>query len=140
MPGSGRRLPHLAPHPARVAAVLLAGLLVVLAGAAPATAVHGAIEFGPGTTEVTFGRSIRFAQPITLSATPVRRVELLVSIEGDVGPRVREVRPAGELTSGTLEYTFDLREDHIYPNTDVGGQFRVTADDGHVTLGPKITL
>ena len=49
-----------------------------------------------------------------LPPTPVRRVELLVTLEGDLGARVQEVQDGGTLESGTLSEAYDLvREPHL---------------------------
>jgi hypothetical protein len=119
------------------ALVLLAG-----AGLGPATAIAAPVpvDFGAGSAAVEFGEQVTFEQPVELASTPVRRIELLVSLEGDPGARVQEVQAGGSLETGTLQESYDLVEDHIYPNTDVVGQFRVTAEDGSVTLGPEIAF
>jgi hypothetical protein len=122
---------------------VLATLLVAVAfGTGPASALAApiAVEWGDGSAEATFGEEILFEQPVELPEVPVRRIELLISLEGDPGARVQEVQDGGTLGSGTLREAYDLVEDHIYPNTDVVGQFRVTAEDGSVTLGPEIAF
>jgi hypothetical protein len=126
----------------RRACSLLVSLLVAVALAAPGGTLAAPIpiEFGTGSADAEFGEQITFEQPIELASAPVRRVELLVTLEGDPGARVQQVQEGGSLATGTLSEAYDLVENHIYPNTDVVGQFRVTAEDGSVTLGPEIAL
>lgn len=124
--------------PAGALVIALVATLLSLGSVASAAPVE--VQFGTGSARVTFARTIEFSQAVTLPPTPIRRVELLIHLEGDAGPRVRQVRGAGTLESGTLEHTFDLIDDHIYPNTDVIARFRITSEDGATTLGPEITL
>ena len=126
----------------RAAATAVTAIVALLAflPLAPTVLAHASVEFGEGGSRVTFGSEIRFEQPITLTTTAVRRVELLLQVEGEVGPRVQQVQGAGDLSSGTLRSDFDLIDNHLYPNTDLVARFRVTADDGHVSMGPDITL
>ncbi|MBM4408744.1 MAG: hypothetical protein FJ038_09160 [Chloroflexi bacterium] len=123
----------------RVATTAIAAVLALLPWA-PAVLAAVVVDWGSGRSSVTFGSEIRFEQPITLAPIAVRRVELLLQVEGEVGPRVQQVQGAGDLSSGTLRSRFDLIDNHLYPNTDLVARFRITAADGEVAMGPDIAL
>ena len=116
------------------AAVALALLLAV---AVPPVAAADPVTFGKPEANSSFGRSITFDQPVTVTARP-ERVEILLESGEAAGPGVVETEPPAA-GNATLHFEVDLVEGHIVPNTTFTARWRVTAGDGTVSLGPPIT-
>jgi Peptidase MA superfamily len=119
------------------AAVLLAGSAWLATGHVASAA--GAVSFGTPTATSTFGSSVVFVQPVTVTGQ-VRRTEILLAEPGGDGPFVQPV----DLPSGTppreLRYSIDAATDHIYPNTVIGARWRVVLDDGSTVVGPSVSV
>jgi hypothetical protein len=127
-----RRAPH-------VRAILgIGAVALALAAALPpgrAAAASGvSATFGPPSGTSTFGRGLRFEQPITIAGRP-SRVEALVTLPRAEGPLV--VDETAQAASGTLEYRLDTSNGELLPNTLVSVRWRVVAADGTSQLGPS---
>ena len=125
-----------------LAAALGAGALV-LGLAAPAAAVGGppplpSASFGTPNGSFVFGTSITFSQPVDLFGAS-KRVELLLTEPGSIGPTVLEVANPGS-GQHTLSDVLKIADGHVYPNTKFIAQWRVTAPDGTLELGPPLNL
>ena len=97
-------------------------------------------DFGTPTATGSFGEDIVFTQPITFTL-PLERVELLLTVDGAIGPEVIEVDPPTGTGAQTLSHHVDTSEDHLLPNTPVRGQWRVTARDASTSItGPVASL
>jgi hypothetical protein len=97
-------------------------------------------DFGTPTVTGSFGEDIVFTQPIT-STVPLERVELLLTVDGAIGPEVIEVDPPTGTGAQTLSHHVDTGQDHLLPNTPVRGQWRVTARDAPTSItGPVASL
>jgi len=119
-------------------AVVLVLASSFVAIAAPAAVLASSATFGTPTASASFGKQIAFDQPVELSAVP-DRVELLVSSPGGLGPNVTEVKAPTGAGSQTLHYALDLTEGHIYPNTKLTAQWRLTFGTA-IELGPSVSL
>jgi hypothetical protein len=117
-----------------LAGVLLAAWLVVpvsvLAAADPG--------FGRPSAQADFGQSVEFRQPIS-DGDGIVRAELLVTYPSALGPEVIEVDPPAS-GSATLSHAIEESDGHIYPNTRLTAQWRLTYDDGTAALGPEATI
>jgi Peptidase MA superfamily len=121
----------------RVAA--LATLVFVLAGMIGVTPVAAAdpVMFGAASATSTFGKGLEFKQPVTLAAR-AGRVEVLLATPGSIGPEVVP-SPAGAASgSSTLDYTLDLSDGHVVPNTTFTARWRVVDETGRTWLGPLV--
>ena len=119
---------------AATAAIALASLGVPFVAAAEVT-------FGPASANSTFGKSLSFSQPVTVTSSSVSRTELLLLFPGALGPNLTEVPAAGTLDTGdhVLKFTWDPAKDgHIAPNTLLTATWRVTMADGTVAEGPPL--
>jgi hypothetical protein len=115
-----------------VVAVMFGSLIAV----APVAAADP-VAFGTPTASSTFGKGVEFKQPLTAAAAPVR-VELLITTPGSIGPEVTPVPPGTASGSSTLDYTLDLSDGHVVPNTTFIAQWRVVDDAGKAWLGPVV--
>jgi hypothetical protein len=106
--------------------------------AAPAAVLASSATFGTPTTAASFGKQITFDQPVDLAAVP-DRVELLISSPGGLGPNVTEVKAPAAAGSQTLHYALDLSDGHIYPNTKLSAEWRLTFGTA-TELGPEVSL
>ncbi|MGH2464017.1 MAG: peptidase MA family metallohydrolase, partial [Candidatus Limnocylindrales bacterium] len=95
-------------------------------------------QFAPPTGSFVFGTSITFSDTITLASTP-KRVELLLSQPGSIGPTAVEVANPGP-GQHTVSDVIKISEGHVFPNTEFTAQWRVTDADAGQELGPSITL
>jgi hypothetical protein len=115
------------------------GLVLAVAAAALGLAVPpvsaATTDFGTPSASSTFGVGVTFSQPVVLHGTPTR-AEILVTVPGAIGPSVTEVPPGDG--SSTLRFTVDGAGGAILPNTRLDARWRVTYDDGTVSLGPSI--
>ena len=124
---------------ARFGRTVLAGLLVawiLMASAGLATAADS-VAFGAPTASSTFGQSIEFKQPVTISGIP-QRVEILVTTPGAIGPSVVSLPDGTTAGTSTLDYRVDLAAGHVVPNTTFTARWRVTDDAGTTWLGPPV--
>jgi hypothetical protein len=119
-------------------ALLLALLLVVLAGAAPIAAVQAdGVRFEAPSAAGALGTPVSYV--ITLeSANRPSRVELLTNVEGDPAVVVREMaltdRGGGRYEAGLSDGS------HIPPNTTLRFRFRAVLPDGSIAQGPESTV
>jgi hypothetical protein len=123
----------------RRSAVALAVLVALAAWLVGASAVAAAdpVTFGPPSATSTFGKSVVFKQPVTISGTP-SRVEILISTPGSIGPEVIPLPTATAGGGSTLEYTLDLSDGHVVPNTTFTARWRVVDSAAKPWLGPVV--
>jgi hypothetical protein len=117
-----------------VGALLLLFMLPSVAFAADAT-----VDFARPTADSTFGKAVTFHQPATFDEAP-ERVEVLLSWPRALGPEVVEVDRPQTTGPAALEYTIEVAEDHIVPNTTIGARWRAVFADGQTTEGPPVSL
>jgi Peptidase MA superfamily len=119
--------------------VWMAGLLAIAAAVAtgPAVGASEAATFGTPTASASYGKQVAFHQPVTLSERP-KRVEVLVQFPGAAGPQAIEV-PTASSGAVTLSYELSVGSGSILPNTKLTARWRVTADDGTVSIGPPVS-
>ncbi len=117
------------------AAILAGAALLPLAG--PALAASPAMP--RPTAEVRFLDRIHFTGSATLTAD-VRRVEIVIDVEGSTRSIVAEVPTTGSTGTTELAFDFDTPSGSIYPNTDLVARFRATLDDGTSIDGPPLTV
>jgi hypothetical protein len=117
-------------------AAVLVLVISALVGVAPVAAAD-AVTFGTPSASSSFGKSIVFTQPVTISGTP-SRIDILISTPGSIGPEVVPVPPATAAGSKALAYTLDLTDGHIVPNTTFTANWRVVDDAGKTWLGPVV--
>ncbi len=123
----------------QVAAVLaIAALLVGLAGVRPVAAASNIATFAAPTGSFVFGTSITFSDTITLTSAP-KRVELLLSQPGSIGPSAIEVPNPGA-GQHTVTNVTKISDGHVFPNTLFTAQWRVTDPDGTQELGGSMTM
>ena len=118
---------------AAVAGLVVASLLIAVNPVAAADPV----TFGTPKASSSFGVSIEFQQPVTLSAA-ASRVELLLRTPGAAGPNVTEIEQPTTTGQQTLRFSVDLTAGHIVPNTTFTARWRVTTADGKTWLGPEL--
>jgi hypothetical protein len=126
--GRGRRL----VAGGATGAVLAASLLL----ARPAAAADPP-DFGTPSASSAYGESLEFVQPVDLPVAP-ERVEILLETPGAVGPSVIELDEPTGAGEQELSFDLDLAEGHIVPNTTFSARWRITDDDGVVTVGPAV--
>jgi hypothetical protein len=103
----------------------------------PAVAAADPVSFGTPTASSTFGKSIVFEQPVTISGTPTR-VEILITTPGAIGPEVIPL-PSGEASGSSLTYTMDMAGGGAVPNTTFTASWRVVDADGKAWRGPPVS-
>ena len=103
-------------------------LVLGVGGVSPAAASSPLATFGPPSGTFEFGTSITFSDAITLAGTP-KRVELLLSQPGSIGPEALEVPNPGP-GQHTVSDVIKIADGHIFPNTVMSAQWRVTDPDG----------
>ncbi|HEY7935684.1 MAG TPA: peptidase MA family metallohydrolase [Candidatus Limnocylindrales bacterium] len=123
----------------RLAAILATtALLTGLTGIRPAVAASPSATFGTPSGSFVFGTSITFSDTITLTSAP-KRVELLLSQPGSIGPTAVEVANPGA-GQHTVSDVVKIADGHVFPNTQFTAQWRVTATDGSQALGSSMNL
>ncbi|MEO5941336.1 MAG: hypothetical protein ABIZ72_10035, partial [Candidatus Limnocylindrales bacterium] len=87
------------------------GAILLLAGLGSGSAVLAAdgVTFGNASATSSFGVAIEFKQPVTLATAP-RRVEILLTTPGSIGPAVVPLPAATGAGASTLEYRVDLSD------------------------------
>jgi hypothetical protein len=123
--------------------VLAGALGLALPGGAASLALPratGSVSFGTPTATPTFGRGVDFTQPVTTSGLRPRRVELLITFPGELGPEVKELTSVGDISSTTLAYSLKETDRHLYPNTEISARFRIVDGDGTAYEGPPLSL
>jgi hypothetical protein len=119
-------------------AVLVAGMLAA-GGAVGPVGVAAADPFGTPSASATFGEGVTFDQPFTPFAG-IRRVEVLVTAPGAIGPLAVQVKAPTCCATTTLRRTLAESDGHLVPNTRFTARWRVTATDGGVTVGPAASI
>ena len=116
---------------------LIVGLAAWIGISAGAPVVFGAdpVTFGAPSATSSFGKAIEFKQPVTLARVP-RRVEILLTTPGAIGPSVLPQPDGAPAGASTLDYRVDLTGGHVVPNTTFTARWRVTDDSGATWLGP----
>ena len=107
-------------------------------GLRPAAAAAPIATFAPPTGSFVFGTSITFSDAIALPAAP-KRVELLLTQPGSIGPTVIEVPNPGP-GQHTVSDVIKIADGHVYPNTTFSARWRVTDPDGTQELGSSLNL
>lgn len=117
-----------------MAAVWLIALL-------PGQVAAADVEFGTPMATSSFGAGVVFTQPVTL-ATPVERLELLITTADAIGPLVVEVPEPEGTGARTLRSTLDPAVDgHLLPNTPMTARWRVTVVGAAAgVLGPEVAV
>jgi hypothetical protein len=122
-------------------AALIAATGLALTLAAPmvrAAALVPSAGFGPPSGSFVFGTSITFSETVQLYQVP-KRVELLLSEPGSIGPTVIEVANPGA-GQHTVSDVLKIADGHVFPNTPFTVRWRVTEPDGSQDLGPSMNL
>jgi hypothetical protein len=120
---------------------MLAGLLGLVAmGLTTSASVAAEPTFGTPTATAHYGSSIVFDQPATIDAT-LQRSEILLTFPGSIGPEVTTVEPP-QINNGALDlrYTLDVGSGALLPNTEIRARWRLTDTNGHVSIGPSVTV
>lgn len=107
-----------------------------LANAAPTSAADP--TFGRATATATFGESIEFEQPVTLTENPTR-IEAVVRPGREARTFLADIEITG-VGASTLRYSYETEFGSLFPNTPVEVGFRVTLADGRVIDGPRTTV
>ena len=118
---------RIALRPRIAPAIVALALVLGSAGVAlaPAVTFAASATFGTPTASSTFGKEVVFDQPVDLSARP-DRVEVLLTSPGALGPNVAQVAPPSGAGSQTLHYALEIADGHIFPNTKLTVQWRLT--------------
>jgi len=116
----------------RGCAVLVSGLLVLLALAGPVSA--DSVSFGTPTATSAFGKGIVFAEPV--SGASFTEADIVLTMPGDIGPSVVKIKNPGS----PLKYTFDTSTGQIQPNTKISAHFQVVFADGTAQQGPETKI
>ena len=121
-------------------------VLALVAGSPAGVAVAGhaaaadIATFGPPEATSSYGKSIDFRQPVTVTRD-LERVEILIDVEGAPGAEAFEEQlPAAGTTSTTLDHRMAVSSGALLPNTKLSARWRLTATDGSVVLGPNVSV
>lgn len=124
------RLIHLGR---RVALVVAATALAVLASTVAPPPVAGFDGFGDQEAEATFGESLTFS--VEFVGDPPEELDLLLDFADDEVTFVEPVAPGRE----GAEFVWDTSEDFIFPNTPVSYRWRAT-DGSDVVISDQDTI
>ena len=119
----------------RSAALATIAVLGAFAIGVATVAAADPVMFGAPSATSTFGKGVEFKQPVTLAAD-AERVELMITTPGSIGPEVVPVPDTPASGSSTLDYTVDLADGHVVPNTTFTARWRVVDETGKSWLGP----
>jgi hypothetical protein len=125
-------------RPGRAAACTLVGALLAATALATPVAAADPVDFGTPGASSRYTESLEFVQPANLPA-PAERVEILLRTPGAAGPSVVDVEPPSGAGDQELSFDVDLAEGHVVPNTTFTARWRITDEDGVVSLGPEVT-
>ncbi len=125
------------PGALRTVAVAFATLVIAFGWVGPVTAADPA--FGTSSASATYGTGVTFEQPFT-PPSELKRVELLLTTPGSIGPFVSSVKAPPCCQPTTLTYELADAGSHIVPNTRFTAQWRVTDADGTVRLGEPTSV
>lgn len=114
------------------------GLVAGLALPSPPPVRAADPVWGAITAESTFGVGVDVHQVVDMPAD-VRRIELLVAVEGSEFVYAQSVGPAG-VAGNDLTATFETPFGGLAPNTPLVFRYRITLGDGRVALGPEARL
>ena len=103
------------------------------ATARPAVAAQPAVT-APGA-KVVFLDGITYTGTATLT-TDVKRVEIVIDVEGSTRSIVADVPTSVSTGSAALSYVLKTPGGFLLPNTDVTARFRLTLTDGSNVVGP----
>jgi len=123
------------PGLGRVVVSVLVFVSALLIRVAPVAAADS-VSFGTPSASSAFGKGVEFKQPVTIAGTP-KRVDLLLSTPGDIGPEVMPL-PASQTTGDTLTYSLDLSGGSAVPNTPFTARWRVVDASDRTWLGPAV--
>jgi hypothetical protein len=121
----------------RVLAVFVAMLSAAAVGAPVAAAAD--VSFGAPRAMAAYGTGITFSQPLT-PVDGIKRIEVLVTTPGAIGPLAVEVPRPACCQPTTLTYALTETDGHIVPNTRFKARWRVTRADGTTSLGPEVSV
>lgn len=134
----GRRLDRrLDRRAGRLAIAALMALAAIGPGSAPAVGAEP--DLSRPAAAVRFLTDITFTGTAALSG-PVRRIEIVLDLQGSKRSVVAEVASSGSSGTLDLEYVLETPGGSILPNTDVTARFRATLDDGTLVDGPSVTV
>jgi hypothetical protein len=122
---------------ARLVAASLVALVTLLPAATPALAADPILS--RPTATVRFLSQIAFSGTAELSA-PVRRLEIVLEVEGSTRSIVGDLGASRASGRRTLQYVLETPSGGLAPNTDVTARFRATLDDGTLIDGPRTTV
>lgn len=126
----------------RTAAILAAALLLsstVAVALGSATVAAADLAFGTPTASAKYGDGVTFSQPFT-PFTGIRRVEILITVPGSIGPLAVGVPSPTCCAQVTLKYTLAETDGHLVPNTRFSAHWRVTSNDGSTAVGDEATV
>ncbi|HSO30738.1 MAG TPA: peptidase MA family metallohydrolase [Candidatus Sulfomarinibacteraceae bacterium] len=129
-----RQAPRRVMRLAVVATLVAAGLLGTTSPAAAADPV-----LSRPAASVRFLSSIAFSGTALLPE-PVRRLEIVIDVEGSAASLVADVAGPGASGSIDLRYVLETPGGSLYPNTELRAWFRATLDDGTFIDGPAVTV
>ena len=122
------------PSARTIAAFLAIAVWLVLPAS---TAAAEPASFGTPSASSAFGKGVDFVQPVTVAGS-VRRVEILLSTPGAIGPTVQSLPDRPGAGDSSLRYHLDLSDGNTSPNTTYTARWRLTATDGTTSLGPPL--
>jgi hypothetical protein len=127
--------------PAMIAAVGILGALLgaLHLAAAPGVVAAEPVRWGTPSSSQVFGQQVEVRQPVTVSQ-PLRRVEVLIRQPRSVGPHVSLVTPPAPEGSMTLVFDLGVVDAGLVPNTPLEVRWRLTENDGTVSLGPVLDV
>jgi hypothetical protein len=120
-----------------VAALLLSGVVAAAIGSRPVAAADPA--FGTPTATAKYGDGVTFSQPFTPSQA-IRRVEILITVPGSIGPLAIEVPKPACCAPVILRHVLAEADGHLVPNTRFRARWRVTSENGATIVGDEATV
>ncbi|MEO8229492.1 MAG: peptidase MA family metallohydrolase [Chloroflexota bacterium] len=120
-----------------VAALLLSSVVSTTIASRPVAAADPA--FGTPTATAKYGDGVTFSQPLTPVAG-IRRVEILLSVPGSIGPLAVQVPRPDCCARVTLRHVLAEEDGHLVPNTRFSARWRVTSDNGATILGDEASV
>lgn len=124
----------------RLVRLAVAGVLAMVA-AAPTAGLTLAADpvLSRPTVTARFLSNIEFTGTATLFGT-VRRLEIVVDLEGSTRSIVADLGPPRVSGRTSLNYILETPGGGIAPNTDVSARFRAVGEDGTTVDGPSVTI
>ena len=118
-------------------ALLLSSAVAAAVGSRPVAAADPA--FGTPTASAKYGDGVTFSQPFTPFAG-IRRIEILISAPGSIGPLAVEVPRPVCCAPVTLRNILAEADGHLVPNTRFSARWRVTSEDGATIVGDEAAV